>query len=120
MPNGPLRFLIHWGATSLSLWAASRVFAGIHFADTASLIVAALVLGFVNAIVRPLLVLLTLPLTILTLGLFLLVLNALMLLLAAALVHGFTVDGFATALVASIFISVVSFIVGAILAAALT
>ncbi len=115
MPNRLTRFLIHWITISLSLWVASRVFSGIQFADASSLILAALVLGFVNAVVRPLLVILTLPLTLVTLGLFLLVLNALMLLLVSALVSGFTVSGFLTAFVASIFISIVSYIIGAIL-----
>lgn len=107
-----LPFLIHWTITSLSLWAASRVFKGIRFADTRALIVAALLLGFANAIVRPLLIILTFPLTLLSLGLFLLVINALMLLLVAALVRGFTISGFWTAFFASIFIAVLSFAIG--------
>src|SRR5450755_2883589 len=94
------RFLLHWVVTSLSLWAASNVFDGIRFADTSALIISALLLGFANAIVRPLLIILTLPLTLVTLGLFLLVLNALMLLLVSWLVHGFTISGFGTAFLA--------------------
>jgi len=115
MPNNLTRFLLHWGVTSLSLWVASYVFSGIHFADTSSLIISALLLGFANAIVRPLLVILTLPLTLLTLGLFLLVLNALMLLLVSSLVNGFTISGFWTAFFASIFISFLSFVMGGLL-----
>jgi putative membrane protein len=110
-----MRFLLHWLVTAVSLWVASQVFSGIRFADSATLIIAALALGFVNAIVRPLLVILTLPLTLLTLGLFLLVLNALMLLLVSWLVHGFTIANFTTAFLASIFISVVSYLIGAVL-----
>jgi putative membrane protein len=113
--NGLARFCIHLIAIAVTLWLASRVFAGIRFSDTQTLIIAAVVLGFVNALVRPVLVLLTLPLTILTLGLFLLVLNALMLLLVARLVSGFTVADFLTAFLASIFISVVSYVIGGIL-----
>jgi putative membrane protein len=109
------RFMLHWAVTSLSLWAASYVFSGIHFADGESLIVSALLLGFANAIVRPLLVLLTLPLTLLTLGLFLLVINALMLMLVSFLVRGFTIADFGTAFFASMFIAVLSFFIGAIL-----
>ena len=108
-------FLIHWGLTSLSLWIASFVFWGIRFSDTSSLVVAALMLGFVNAIVRPILIILTLPLTMLTLGLFLLVINALMLLLVSRLIRGFTVSGFWTAFFASIFIAVLSFFLGVVL-----
>ena len=105
-------FLLHWGITALSLWVASHIFKGIRFADTGSLIVSALLLGFANAIVKPLLIVLTLPLTLLTLGLFLLVINALMILLVSSLVRGFTVSGFWTAFFASIFITVLSFVLG--------
>jgi len=115
MPNKLARFVLHWLVTSLSLWVASRVFSGIHFADTSSLIISALLLGFVNAIVRPVLIVLTLPLTVLTLGIFLLVINAVMLLLVSALVSGFTVSSFGTAFLASIFISITSFLIGAVL-----
>ena len=66
-------FLVQWGLTSLSLWVASYIFSGLRFADGGSLIIAALVLGFANAIVKPLLILFTLPLTVITMGLFLLV-----------------------------------------------
>ena len=105
-------FLVHWGITALSLWVASHIFAGIKFADTSSLIVSALLLGFANAIVKPLLIILTLPLTFLTFGLFLLVLNALMILLVSSLVDGFKVSSFWTAFFASIFITVLSFVIG--------
>ena len=108
-------FLVHWGVTSLSLWIASFVFKGIRFSDTSSLVVAALVLGFANAIVRPILIVLTLPLTMLTLGLFLLVINALLLLLVSKLIRGFSVSSFGTAFFASIFISVFSFFLGVVL-----
>lgn len=101
--------LFHWGITSLSLWVASFVFRGLRFSNTAALIVAALLLGFANAIVRPLLIILTLPLTMMTLGFFLLVINALMLLLVSSLVRGFTISGFWTAFFASIFIVILSF-----------
>ena len=104
--------LLHWGTIALSLWVASHIFSGIKFADTSSLIVSALLLGFANAIVRPLLIVLTLPLTFVTFGLFLLVINALMILLVAKLVRGFTVSGFWTAFFASIFIAILSFAIG--------
>ncbi len=105
-------FLLHWGITALSLWVASHIFKGIRFTDTGSLIVSALLLGFANAIVKPLLIVLTLPLTLLTFGLFLLVINALMIMLVSSLVRGFTVSGFWTAFFASIFIAVLSFVLG--------
>lgn len=106
-------FLLHWAITALSLWLASRVFRGISFADTSSLVISALLLGFANAIVKPLVIVLTLPLTLLTFGLFLLVINALMILLVSALVRGFKVSGFWTAFFASIFIAVLSWVIGA-------
>lgn len=106
-------FLLHWGITSLSLWVASHVFSGIRFSDASSLVVSALLLGFANAIVRPLIILLTLPLTLVTLGFFLLVINALMMLLVSSLVRGFTINGFWTAFFASIFIAILSFIISA-------
>ena len=105
-------FLVHWGITALSLWVASHLFSGIKFTNTSSLIVSALLLGFANAVVKPLLVILTLPLTLLTFGLFLLVINALMILLVSSLVKGFRVSGFWTAFFASIFISLLSLVIG--------
>lgn len=108
-------FLLHWAVTALSLWAASYVFDGIKFASTGALIISALLLGFANAIVRPVLILLTLPLTLVTLGFFLLVINALMILLVSALVSGFTVSGFWTAFFAAIFIAVLSFFISVFL-----
>jgi putative membrane protein len=108
-----LPFLLHWGITALCLWLASRVFKGLKFADGRSLLIAALLLGLANAVVRPVLVVLTLPLTLVTFGLFLLVINALMMLLVAGLVRGFTISSFWTALFASIFVSVLSLAIGA-------
>lgn len=105
-------FFLHWGTTALSLWAASHIFNGIRFANTSSLVLSALLLGFANAIVRPMLVLLTLPLTFLTFGLFLLVINALMIMLVSSLVKGFTVSSFWTAFFASIFIALLSVFIG--------
>lgn len=116
MPHHLGPFLLHWGITAVSLWVASHLFRGIRFASPGALIVSALLLGLANALVRPLLILLTLPLTFLTFGLFLLVINALMLLLVSALVRGFTVSGFWTAFFASLFIAVLSFLIGAFVA----
>lgn len=113
MLENATQFLLHWGITALSLWVASLIFSGLKFDKTSSLAVAALLLGFANAVVKPLLILLTLPLTLLTFGLFLLVINALMILLVARLVKGFTVSGFWTAFFASIFISILSVAIGA-------
>jgi putative membrane protein len=105
-------FLIHWGITAVSLWVASRLFKGLRFDNASSLLISALLLGFANAVVKPLLIVLTLPLTLLTFGLFLLVINALMIMLVAALVKGFKVSSFWTAFFASIFIALLSLFIG--------
>jgi putative membrane protein len=108
-------FFIHWAITALSLWAASKVFAGLAFEDASALWVAALLLGFANAAVRPVLILLTFPLTLLSLGLFMLVINAMMIMLVSALVRGFKVSNFSTAFFASIFISLLGMFLSAML-----
>jgi putative membrane protein len=114
MLNNLMPFLVHWAITGLSLWVASHIFHGLTFDSTSSLVVSALLLGFANAIVKPLLIMLTLPLTLLTFGLFLLVINALVLLLVAWVVRGFRISGFWTAFFASILISLLSIAIGAL------
>ncbi|RYJ02308.1 MAG: phage holin family protein [Acetobacteraceae bacterium] len=98
--------------TAFALWAATQVVPGIHVGGLIGLLLAALVFGLVNAVVRPVLVLLSLPLTIVTLGLFLLVVNAAMLGLTALLLPGFQVDGFGPALLGAIVVSLVSWAAG--------
>lgn len=105
-------FLIQWAITAIALWIASYLFRGIKFESTGSLVISALLLGLANALVKPLLIVLTLPLTLITFGLFLLVINALVLMLVAWLVKGFRLSGFWTAFFASIFISIVSIVIG--------
>lgn len=99
--------LVRWLIMAVSLAVTAWVVPGIRVSGAAALVVAALVIGLLNALVKPLLVLLTLPLTILTLGLFLLVLNALLFWLAAAVVPGFEVSGFLSALLGAIVLAVV-------------
>lgn len=112
MLNDIILFLAHLAITALSLWVASLLFRGIKFSSTASLTTAALLLGLANAVIRPVIIVLTIPLTIFTFGFFLLVINALMLLLVSWIVPGFKVSGFWTAFFASIFIAVLSIVVG--------
>ena len=90
-------FLLRLGIGMAGLWVASRLVPGMHIEGTGTLVLAAFLLGFVNAVVRPVLVLLTLPVTLVTLGLFLLVVNAAMLALVAALLDGFQLAGFGSA-----------------------
>ena len=115
MNSGLVRFLIFWGVNTLSLWVADELFSGISFLTLQSLFVAGLLLGIVNTFVRPLLVLLTLPLSVVTLGFFVLVINALMLLLVAWLVPGFVVAGFWSGFFVALFVSVLSFIVNSLI-----
>jgi putative membrane protein len=98
-------FVVRMLITAAGLWIASLLVRSMHFTGFWWLIGSALLLGVVNAVVRPLILLLTLPITVLTLGLFLLVVNAAMLGLVAAILPGFTLDGFLPAVSASIIVS---------------
>jgi len=109
------RLLIRWFICALSLAVAAWLISGITIVSGWVLLLAALVIGFLNAFLRPILILLTLPLNILTLGLFTFVINALMILFTAWIVGGFKVDGFGTALLAALVMSIVSFILNMIL-----
>ncbi len=93
---------------ALGLWLAAKIFPGLQFDGPGTLFAAALLLGIVNAIVRPIAIVLTLPLTLITLGLFLIVINAAMLGLVALMLRGFQISGFWTAVGASLVISVIS------------
>ena len=106
-----LRVLINAAA----LWVAASLIPGIHLIDAAATLLAALVLGVINAIVRPILIFLTLPITLLTLGLFIFVLNAFCFWLASVFVPGLTVHGFWAAFLGALIVSVVSFILTAFL-----
>ena len=103
-------FLIRAAVVAIGLWLASQIVPGIAFNSTESLIAAALLLGIINAFVRPILIILTLPITLLTLGLFLLVINGLMIELVPGLLSGFVVTGFWPALFASIVVSLTSWV----------
>jgi putative membrane protein len=105
-----MTFLLRVVIVAVGLWLATLIFPGVVINSTATLIGAALLLGIVNAVVRPIAVLLTLPLTLLTLGLFLLVINALMLGLVALLLGGFHISGFWTAVGASLVVSLTSWL----------
>ncbi len=94
--------------TAFALWAATQLVPGVHVSGLFGLLLAALVFGLVNAVVRPPAWLLTLPLTVVTFGLFLLVLNAAMLGLTALVLPGFVIDGFWPAIFGALVVSVVS------------
>ncbi|HIF93924.1 MAG: phage holin family protein [Myxococcales bacterium] len=103
-------FLIRMAITAAGLWAASMLVDGITVQDGATLVWAALVLGVVNAIVRPIAIVLTLPITLLSLGLFLWVINAGMIGLAAWFLDGFQIAGFGSALLGAIVVSLTGWI----------
>ena len=106
-------FVIRVLINAAALWVAAALIPGIVLRGLRYTLLAALVLGVINAIVRPVLVFLTLPITLLTLGLFIFVLNAFCLWLTARLVPGFEVRGFVAALLGAIVISIVSWLVNA-------
>lgn len=110
-----LSFLLRAAFAALGMWLASALFKGLQFDTAQTLVLAALLLGVVNAVVRPLVLILTLPLTIVTLGFFLLVVNAAMLGLVSVMVEGFRINGFWTAVGASLVITVCSWGANALL-----
>jgi putative membrane protein len=103
-------FFLRAAIASLGLWLASVLIDGLEFDGAGTLILAAVLLGIVNALVRPLVVILTLPLTIVTLGLFLLVVNGIMLALVAWLLPGFHLGGFWDAFWGAIVVALVSWV----------
>jgi putative membrane protein len=110
-----IRLITHLLVTALLLVLVSFLVHGIVIASFGTALLAALVLGIVNFIVRPVLVILTLPITLLTLGLFLLVINAFMLMLTSALVPGFHVVSFGAALLGGLLLAVFNLIASALL-----
>lgn len=104
------KFLLRAVIAALGLWVATLLIGGLHIADPTTLILAALLLGICNAFVKPILFVLTLPITVLTLGLFLLVINAAVLALVAWILPGFTIAGFGAALLGAIVISITGLI----------
>jgi putative membrane protein len=106
-------FLIRAAVVAIGLWLASKIVPGVHILSPGSLIAAALLLGIVNAIVRPILVILTFPITLVTLGLFLFVINGLMVEFVSWLLPGFIVDGLWSATLAAIVVSLTSWAVSA-------
>lgn len=106
MPGFWIRLVI----SALGLWLAQALVPGIYIHGVGTLLLAALLLGAVNAVIRPIVVLLTLPFTVITFGVFLLVINAAMLGLVAALLSGFAIAGFGSALLGALIISATSWI----------
>ncbi len=106
-----MKILVRWGLLAAALLLVAQLYAGVAVQGFGSALVAALVLGLLNALVRPVLVLLTLPVTLLTLGLFLFVINAFMFYAAAALLGGLYVAGFGAALIGSLLYSLCGMVI---------
>jgi putative membrane protein len=110
-----MRFLLRLLLNAVAVFLAAQLIPGIGLSGPGAALAAGIVLGLVNAIIRPLLILLTLPVTFLTLGLFIFVVNAICLALAAWLVPGFTISGFGAAFLGALVISIISWLLSALL-----
>ncbi len=106
------RFLAHWLVVAIALAATAYLLPGVEFTSWLALAIGALVLGFANAVVRPLLVFLTFPVTLVTLGLFYLVVNGAVFALAAMVVPGFRVEGCGSAILGALAVSLISWFIG--------
>jgi len=108
MNNGLGKLIIHWIVSALFLYVLSFLFSGIVIDGVMAALIAAIVLGLINATLKPVLQIISLPITIISLGVFYLIVNGLMLLLVSALVPGFSVSGFWTAFFAAIVLSLLN------------
>lgn len=107
-----MNLFLKWFVSALSIIITAYLLPGVFIAGLWSALWLALFLGFINAVIRPILILLTLPINILTLGLFTFVINALLIMLASSVIQGFDVDGFIQALFFSLVLSIVNSILG--------
>jgi putative membrane protein len=114
--NPVVRFILFWLVNTLALRAASQIFSTVRFDSLQALALSGLLFGLINATLKPIMVIVTLPITLLTLGVFLLVINALMLMLTAWLVRDFhLLGGFLHTILVALFVSVVSFLLNLML-----
>ena len=105
-----MRLLINWLIATVAILISAYLLPGVTIESLGAAVITALILGLINAIIRPILVILTLPITIVTLGLFVFILNALLVLLTSAIVPGFQVRGFLWALLFSLVFSAINFV----------
>ncbi|MGB4346010.1 MAG: phage holin family protein [Burkholderiaceae bacterium] len=110
-----MRLLLIWLINTLALFALPWLTSSVQIANFETALLAALVLGLVNTLIRPVLILLTLPVTVLTLGLFILVINGLMFWAVSEMVSGFQVAGFSSAVLGALLYSVISWLLSALL-----
>lgn len=105
-----MRLMLVWLLNALALLAVAHFLPGVHVASFGAAMIAAAVIGLINMLLRPVLVILTLPVTLLTLGLFILIINGLLFYLAGSILQGFQVDTFGTAVIGAILYSIVSWV----------
>jgi putative membrane protein len=110
-----MKIIAQWLLSAVALLAVAHLYSGVQVSSFGAALIAALVIGLLNALLRPVLVLLTLPVTVVTLGLFLFVINALMFWAASGLLAGFQVNGFVAALIGSLIYSVLGMVIDAAL-----
>jgi len=110
-----VKLILRWLVNAVALYVAVKLVPGIEASSTQAILIAAIVIGLINATLKPIAVLLTLPLTIVTLGLFYLFVNGAMLYLTAALTPGFELAGFGSALVGAIVVSLVGMLLNSFL-----
>jgi len=113
-----MRLVLKWLLSAVALLAVAYIYSGVQVGSFVSALIAAAVIGLLNMVVRPILVVLTLPVTVVTLGLFLFVINALMFWAASGLLNGFQVSGFAAALIGSLIYSALGLLIDAALSKA--
>lgn len=101
-------FFLRWLFNAIAIYLTTRIIQGLQIPDFTTALIAALVLGIVNAFIRPIVLLLTLPINLLTLGLFTLIVNTLMLYLVAAVVRSFVITNFWSALIGALLIAIIS------------
>lgn len=109
-----MNLLIGWLISGLSIFISAKLIPGVHVRDLSTALIVAIVLGVINTFIKPILTLLTLPITIVTLGLFSLIVNALLILLVSRLVDGFQVSGLMAAILFGLVLSVVNSILNII------
>jgi putative membrane protein len=109
-----MRFLLKFILSVIGILAVSRILSGVHISNWETAAILVIVLAILNLIVKPILIILTIPITIITLGLFLLVINAIIILVADYLIDGFYVDGFIWAFIFSLVLSIIHWLINAI------
>ena len=110
-----MKLITRWLLNAAALLAVAYLYSGVQIKSYTAALIAALVIGLFNAVLRPILVVLTLPVTVVTLGLFLFVINALMFWSAAGILEGFHVSGFAVALIGSLIYSLLGIVIDSLL-----